>query len=120
MSPFFNDLPTLHDGGSQTTPVTHFVARALLEENQETSVGILKLLSDGGMAEISQHRFKADIDDAFEAAKDMPGPDIFVAATGQMARWMGSISKSATGISRPESLSSFATTRTARKLTIGA
>ncbi len=93
VSPFFNDLPTLHDGGSQTTPVTHFVARALLEENQETSVGILKLLSDGGMAEISKHRFKADMDDAFEAAKDIPGPDIFVVATGQMARWMGSISK---------------------------
>ena len=53
VSPFFNDLPTLHDGGSQTTPVTHFVARSLLEEKQETSVGILKLLSDGGMVEIS-------------------------------------------------------------------
>ena len=50
------------------------------------------------------------MDDAFEAAKDIPGPDIFVVATGQMARWMGSISKIGNWDIETESPSRCATT----------
>ena len=92
ISALFNGLPTLHDGGSQTTPVTHFVARSLLEDQQTTSVAILKLLSDGGMAEISRHSSKAELEKAFNDEKDNSSRDIFLAVTGQMAGWMGSIS----------------------------
>ena len=46
---FFNDLPTLHDGGAQTTPSTHFVASALLDADQAGSVGNLKFLSTKGI-----------------------------------------------------------------------
>ena len=92
VSALFNGQPTLHDGGSQTTPVTHFVARSLLEDQQATSVAILKLLSDGGMDEISRHNRKVELEDAFEVAKGKQGVDIFLALTGQMAGWMGSIS----------------------------
>jgi len=93
ISTLFNGLPTLHDGGSQTTSVTHFVAQSFLESRQATSVGILKLLSDGGMAEITRHSQKAGLEEAFNVAKDNSSPDIFLTVTGQMAGWMGSISK---------------------------
>ena len=33
-SMLFNELPTFHDGGSQTTPTTHFVATAFLDAYQ--------------------------------------------------------------------------------------
>ena len=47
-SMLFNDLPTLHDGGSQTTPSTHFFAMALLDNEQSATVGNLKFLSTRG------------------------------------------------------------------------
>ena len=91
---FFNGLPTFHDGGSQTTPVTHFVARSSARRKADNQCGNSEASfrrRHGGMSRYTS-RFKADIDEAFEDAKDIIGPDIFVVATGQMAGWMGSIS----------------------------
>ena len=39
-SMFFNELPTFHDGGSQTTPSTHFVATAFLDPDQAPASAI--------------------------------------------------------------------------------
>ena len=42
---FLNELPTIHDGGRQNTPSTHFFARALLSPQQSEMVGILRFLA---------------------------------------------------------------------------
>ena len=109
ISALFNGLPIFHDGGSQTTPVTHFVARSLLEDQQTTSVGILKLLSDGGTWTCPVIRAGP----MWKRLKDgnKSSPDIFLAVTGQMAGWMGSISTIGNWDIETESLSSFVTTQ---------
>ena len=92
-SMFLNELPTLHDGGSQTTPTTHFVARALLGSDELQSIGALKFLSTKGHKGIDTETSLAGLTDAFTDAKTSNSPDFYFVVTGQMTGWMGSISK---------------------------
>ena len=96
-SMFLNDLPTLHDGGAQTSPSTHFVASAFLHNNQQQSTGTLKFLSTKGHEGIASKSNLRDLQSAFAAANDSPSPDLYLIVTAQMARWMSSISQLETG-----------------------
>ena len=91
-SMFFNELPTFHDGGTQTTPSTHFVATAFLDADQARSIGNLKFLSSKGHEGIAEQTTLAGLKAQFSEALDAPSPDLYFVVTGQMAGWMGSIS----------------------------
>lgn len=92
-SMFFNDLPTIHDGGSQNTPATHIVARALLNPEMSASIGTLKFLSTKGNQGIYTKGNLTELNEAFATSTNVVSPDLFMVVTGQMAGWMGSISK---------------------------
>ena len=92
-SMLFNDLPTLHDGGSQTTPSTHFVATALLDKEQDATVGNLKFLITSGHKGIAAENSVAGLRRKFSEAASAPSPDLYLVVTSQMAGWMGSISQ---------------------------
>lgn len=92
-SMFLNELPTLHDGGSQTTPTTHFLARGLLGSSSSQSVGIFKFLSSKGHEGIAAQKNIQELEAAFQAATNSLSPDLYLVVTQQMAGWMGSISK---------------------------
>lgn len=44
---FFGDRATTFDGTSQNTPMAHWIGKALLTDNEEESVGILRMLDCG-------------------------------------------------------------------------
>ena len=92
-SMFLNELPTLHDGGSQTTPTTHFVARSFLEPDGSQGVGTLKFLSTEGHKGIAASDSLENLETAFREANAAPSPDLYLVVTNQMTGWMGSISK---------------------------
>ena len=92
-SMFLNELPTLHDGGSQTTPTTHFVARALLGPGRSQGIGTLKFLSTQGHKGIAASDSLENLETAFREANAAPSPDLYLVVTNQMAGWTGSISK---------------------------
>ena len=91
-SMFLNDLPTLHDGGAQTSPSTHFVASAFLHNNQQQSTGTLKFLSTKGHEGIASKSNLRDLQKQFAAA-NAPSPDLYLIVTGQMAGWISSVSQ---------------------------
>ena len=92
-SMLFNELPTFHDGGSQTTPSTHFVARAFLNPDQTSTIGNLKFLSTKGHEGIAAESSLAGLQEKFGEAVSAPSPDLYLVVTSQMAGWMGSISQ---------------------------
>ena len=92
-SRLFNDYATLHDGGSQKTPVTHYVARALLAPSQAETSAILKFLAAEGQRGISANaQSLASVEKAIATGPQAETPPIFLVLTEQMGRWMGSIS----------------------------
>ena len=90
-SMFLNGLPTLHDGGSQTSPTTYFVARALLADQAET-VNILRFLSTNTHESLTVYKSQAELFDAMNSPSQSPTPDIYLVLSNQMAGWMSSIS----------------------------
>ncbi len=90
---FLNQLPVLHDGGSHTTPTTHFVATALLDADQTGSIGNLKFLGTKGHKGIAEQTTVAGLKTQFSQALDAPSPDLYLVVTGQMAGWISSISQ---------------------------
>ena len=68
------------------------MARALLDSDTLQSIGTLKFLTTAGHKGIFAETRLADLDEAFTAATTASTPALYVAVTGQMARWMGSIS----------------------------
>ena len=92
-SRLFNDYATLHDGGSQKTPVTHYVARALLAPSQAETSAILKFLAAEGQRGIAANAQSiASVEQAIASGPQADVPPIFLVLTEQMGRWMGSIS----------------------------
>ena len=101
-SMFLNGLPTLHSGGNQISPSTHFVARALLSPDQSETIGILQFLSSEGHSGISQNNNLASLNTAFMAQPktsisktfnpEGQLPDIYLVLTGQMPLMAESIS----------------------------
>lgn len=89
----FSGLPTLHDGGSQTSPSTHFAAKSLLEHDQKTAIGTLKFLTTNRLESLETYSSEASIAEAFKSSASANSPDLFLVVTSQMAGWMRSISK---------------------------
>lgn len=92
-SMFFNGLPIFHDGGTQTTPSTHFIATAFLDADQTRSIGNLKFLATKGHAGIAAESSLAGLHQEFNKAVNAPSPDLYLVVTSQMAGWMSSISQ---------------------------
>ena len=93
-SRLFNDYATLHDGGGQKTPVTHYVARALLAPSQAETAAILKFLAADGQRGISDNAQSfASAEKALVTGPKADVPPVFLVLTEQMGRWMGSISE---------------------------
>ena len=92
MSMFMNGMPTLHDGGAQTTPTTHLLANNLLKSDQSSAAIELQLLSDRGYKGLLRARKdqKTLSDTNFQKQKQA---DVFLILTKDMARWMPAISK---------------------------
>ena len=89
-----NELPVLHDPGSQTLPTTHLIARALLETDQRETAAMLRYLTRDGRAGLSRDgASKAALYDAVRERSELPTKDIYLVLTEQMGQWMGSISK---------------------------
>ena len=91
-SMFFNGLPTLHDGGSQTTPITHFFAKAILASNQSDMINILRFLSTTKFTELQEFRTASQLTNAMTQPVHSSSPDIYLILTSQMADWIPAIS----------------------------
>lgn len=90
---FLNDLPTLHDGGSQLGPTTHLFAQALLAPDQARTIGTLQFLTSQGHDGVRQHTSRVSLFADFDQPAAGPVPDIYLVLTNQMAGWIASISK---------------------------
>lgn len=87
MSMFMNGRPTLHDGGSSSTPTTHLIANNLIQKSQKQAALELAILGNSGFKGVIKNRFG-------EAQKLSEGAtEIYLVLTEDMTRWMSSISK---------------------------
>ena len=92
MSMLMNGRPTLHDGGSQSSPSTYLIANNLLQSSQKTAASELQLLGDKGYEAVLMMRQKG----AAETRGNRPHQketEIYLVLSADMARWMPSISK---------------------------
>ena len=89
MSMFMNQMPTLHDGGSQTSPTTYFIANSLLGVSQERAADRLQQLKRAGSEGVI--RSIVGQDQSQEAS--VPERPLYLVLTKDMANWIPSISK---------------------------
>ena len=107
-SRFLNGAPTLHDGGNFTGPATHFMARALVTNDLNQTAAILRFLVRDGTHFLAWYKSKssqansahnnsdaAGFDRLIAARNNWPAPTVYLVLTGEMERWMHSISKTA-------------------------
>jgi dolichyl-diphosphooligosaccharide--protein glycosyltransferase len=87
MSMFMNGRPTLHDGGSQTSPTTYFIANNLIQKSQKQAALELKTLGNKGFRGVIKHRL-GEVQQSSESATET-----YLVLTEDMTRWMSSISK---------------------------
>ena len=88
MSMFINQMPTFHDGGSQTSTSTFFIANSLLSTSQERAADRLdQLKKSGGNGVIKSLVGKGRADDS--EARDRA---LFLILTKDMSNWIPSIS----------------------------
>ena len=93
-SALFNGYNTLHDGGHQTTPVTHYLARALLAEAQGEAHAILHNLASEGLIGLKENSSSFEAIEAHILKDDIAQKaPLFLVLTEQMGGWMGSVSK---------------------------
>lgn len=91
---FLSDMASLHDGGSQISPITHFVARALTADSQAESAAILAFLANDGLAGIqAKSTTKGALEAHFASFTGAGDTDIYLVLTHQMVPWMGAISQ---------------------------
>ena len=86
-SMFVNGRPTLHDGGSSSTPTTHLIANNLIQKSQKQAATELNILGNSGFKGVLQNRF-GDVQQISKSATE-----IYLVLTEDMTRWMPSISK---------------------------
>ena len=87
MSMFLNGRPTLHDGGSSSTPTTHLIANNLIQKSQNQAALELDILGNSGFKGVIQNRL-GEVRKSRESATE-----IYLVLTEDMTRWMSSISK---------------------------
>jgi dolichyl-diphosphooligosaccharide--protein glycosyltransferase len=94
MATFLSDMPSLHDGGTQTSPVTHYVARALIADSQAETAAILTFLAEDGMVGLQANiTTKGTLEARFASFTGASNTDIYLVLTHQMVPWMGAISQ---------------------------
>ena len=92
MSSLINGLPTLHDGGAQTSPSTYLIANNLLQHSQKIAAGELQLLGDKGYEAVLRMRQKGMAGDN-AGQPYQKNTSLYLVLTADMANWMPSISK---------------------------
>lgn len=94
MATFLSDMPTLHDGGTQISPVTHFIARALTAKSQAETAAILTFLADEGLAGIREKSIQKNaLETAMTTFSGNGKTDIYLVLTHKMVPWMQAISQ---------------------------
>ena len=89
MSMFMNQMPTFHDGGSQTSPATYFFANSLLNNSQHYAATRLQQLKRVGSDGIIRSILGQEQSNQVSAAEG----SIYLVLTDDMANWISSISK---------------------------
>ena len=89
MSMFMNQMPTFHDGGSQTSPTTYFIANSLLSTSQERAADRLKQLKRFG----SEGVIRSLVGQGEAEETGWPDRPLYLVLTKDMANWISSISK---------------------------
>ena len=85
-------LPTLHDGGSQTTPTTWLSREVCWKTATPSMLGTIRFLAEGEEADLSQQTSRTGLQQEFNLfASDETGTPIYLVLTNQMAGWIGSI-----------------------------
>ena len=90
----FNRLPVFTDGGTQVSPPTYMMAKALLAPSLQEAAAILRFLArDGSSGIASQANGQKTLFDYIASSAAEPAPPIYLLLTDQMTNWSGSISK---------------------------
>ena len=89
MSMFMNQMPTFHDGGSQTSPTTYFIANSLLSNSQERAADRLKQLKRFGAEGV----IRSLVGQGEPEEAGWPDRSLYLVLTRDMANWISSISK---------------------------
>ncbi|MGB2468018.1 MAG: hypothetical protein ACPIDW_02735, partial [Candidatus Puniceispirillaceae bacterium] len=90
----FNKLPVLADGGSQASPPTYMMAKALLAPSLQETAAILRFLAREGGRGIAAHAdSQKTLIDHIASSAAAPAPPIYFMLTNQMTGWINSISK---------------------------
>ena len=88
------ELAVFHDGGSQSTPLTYFVARSLISSDQEELYIIIKYLATEGIKGIYQNNSSPKkLLEAVNNPKKIPWDLIYLFFTADMTGKYGAISK---------------------------
>ena len=90
-SMFFNDFPTIHDGGSQTRPATFFIAEALIDSSQEKLAFTLRQLVNDGSKSLLEAETNGN--HPFTDSSNKNEEDIYLVLTSDMVGWFPSISQ---------------------------
>ena len=90
----FNKLPVFTDGGTQVSPPTYMMAKALLAPSLQETAAILRFLAREGGSGITSHAgSQKTLFDHIASSATTPAPPIYFMLTNQMTRWIGSMSK---------------------------
>ena len=89
MSMFMNQMPTLHDGGSQTSPTTYFIANSLLSNSQGRAATRLQQLKRHG----DEGVIRSLVGQEMSQEARVPDRPLYLVLTKDMANWMPSIAK---------------------------
>ena len=91
-SMLFNPYRTLHDPGTNATPVTHYVGRALMAQSQQETSDLLNYIvntsQDESQLGVSNYGYREG-----EKLPSVGTPPVYLVLTEQIANWAGSISK---------------------------
>ena len=89
ISMFMNQMPTLHDGGTQTSPTTYFIANSLLSNSQERAATRLRQLKRYG----SEGVVRSLVGQEQPQESRVSDRPLYLVLTKDMANWIPSISK---------------------------
>lgn len=91
----FSDANVFHDGGSQTLPRTHYIARGLLSSSPAELASILKFLqANGEQSVLLRNLDGVAVEQRIKGAEDIPlSAPLYLFLTRQMSQWMPSIGR---------------------------
>lgn len=93
LSHFKNRMSVLHDGGTQTTPRTFLIARAMVGPNQHQLTQILKFISTEGSVGIEKNAASGQALGKAILGAGMPDKPLYIMVTDQMGAWITTMAK---------------------------